>query len=689
VVRVQELCMHRFGRILSLIVCFQLAWGCQSNSPVTDTSSGPAAGYTEISGSVTLALMKVSEILIPSAAAADLAFRAKTLASKSSGFSAEGMSSTILESCNPEEVAVAAADRVSAAEVKVGAEQEAKKVARLVDYSDLSSPCLIKEIELNFSEDGKTASYKAQVENELVEDRVVALVYGDDEKGVYKNAIFSIEKGARIIKQHLSDESSVKAEILGTQIKNEVADLEFTDEVKSQIRDRIKELKEIEDFGFDLLGDKEKMISLLKDPSFKDSMITALIEARNTKESESESDASRVSAVYSEIINIGTNAASSSKIVDGVASFELNEFLHMKCSPDHVFVAKHGKKEYVLQFASSNSIVLEKMSSNWGRKAENGRFYFDPASEVSSLNGHIGKLFYVVRELMKELKTKISFKLILSDVEKKESDRSCSITIAPPSLDFAALENFNFKAYESPDEAMAAHKMLLEKLHSILVNKFSIEDGSVDEEESKVLEEQMNKAYEIITATQEKIAAYFKSFYAKSGLGLDLTKLSSFAIAGYKSPEEAREALRSIWQNLYQSFEEKLKLKVESKEISEEEMSQIRDFQIRLGKEQHHKVYLAINNYFHTLNLSKKLGIELSAVSGLDYKSYLSRDEAQDALKLANSDAQEKYKLMMESKIKSGEITQEESDKISKSEFEFSNNLYWTIYNAIEQFFNN
>jgi hypothetical protein len=684
--------MKKIGRILSFIVCFQLVWGCQP-APVKESSSGPASGYTELSGSVTLAFVKFTEMLVPSATAADLAFRSKALASKSSGFSAEGMSSVALESCTPKEVAediaVEVAEKAASSEVKAIPEEEAKKIARLVDYSDLSSPCLIKEIELKVSADGETATYNVQIENELVEDKVVALVYGDEDKGVYKNAIFSIEKGDRVIKQHLDDESSVKAEILGTQIKNEVAELEFNEEVKSQIRDRIKELKKIEDFGFDLLGDKEKMISLLKDSSFKDSMITALIEARNAKESESETDASRVSAVYSEIINIGTSAASSSKIVDGVASFELNEFLHMKCSPDHVFVAKHGKKEYVLQFASSNSIVLEKMSSKWGRKAENGRFYFDPASDVSSFNDHISKLFYVVRELMKELKTKISFKLILSDVEKKESDRSCSMTIAPPSLDFAALENFNFKAYESPNEAMDAHKMLLEKLYSSLVNKFSIDDGSLDENESKVLEEQLKKAEEIISAIQQKIIAYFKSVYANSGLGLDLSKLSSFAIAGYKSPEEARAALSSIWKNIYQSFEEKLKLKFEAKEISEDELGQIRDFQIRLGKEQHHKAYIAINNYFHSLNLSRKLGIELSAVSGLDYKSYSSREEAQDALKLAFSEAQEQYKIMMEGKIKSGEITQEESDKISNSEFEFSNNLYWTIYNTIDQFFNN
>ena len=673
--------MKKIGRILSLIVCFQLAWGCQSNAPVSESSSGPAAGYTELSGSVTLAFMKVSEMLIPSAAAQELAYRTKAFASKSSGFSAEGMSSTILESCNQEEVAVEAVDRVSAAEVKVGAEEEAKKVARLVDYSDLSSPCLIKEIELNLSADGETATYNVQIENELVEDKVVALVYGDEEKGVYKNAIFSIEKGDRVIKQHLDDESSVKAEILGTQILNEVADVEFTDEVKSQIRDRIKELKKIEDFGLDLLGDKEKMISILKDPNYKNDMINALIEARSAKEAEGETDAGSVSSIYSGILSVGSAAAEN-------GSVELKQFLSMECSPDHVFIAKYGDKEYQLKLQSSNKDALGHIAENFGYHLENGILAFKPMNNRDDLNRFTGEIFRISRVFIKEFKDKVSFKLIISDPEKKEADRSCNVTVAPPTLDFKAVGAFDFKSYATHREAMDALNVYLEKLKESFQNKLALDDGQVDEEEVKISDVQFDKLQGIGLDLEQKIFAYFKSSYASKGLGIDIAKLSSFNFKVFKTADEARTGLSEAWNNIYNSFQERINKKLEAKEISQQEYDEIRNFQIHLGKEQHHKIYLLINAYFHGLNVSKELGIDLISLTGLDYKSLSSSEEAHNALNEALGAELERYKQMMKVKLESNQISPEVHDQVVNFENDYANNMFWKIYNEIDQYFN-
>ena len=684
--------MKKIGRILSLIVCFQLAWGCQSNdAPVSGSSSGPSSGYTEISGSVTLAFIKISEVLIPSAAAADLAFRAKSLASKSSGFSAEGMSSTILESCNQEEVAVEAVDRVSAAEVKVGAEEEAKKVARLVDYSDLSSPCLIKEIELNLSADGETATYNVQIENELVEDKVVALVYGDEEKGVYKNAIFSIEKGDRVIKQHLDDESSVKAELLGTQIQSEIGDAEFTDDVKFQMRDRIKELKKIEDFGLDLLGDKEKMISLLKDPSFKDNMIAALIDARKVKESEGDNDANSVSDIYSQIISIGASAANTDESLDSDSEkprFELKEFIKMNCSPDHVFIAKHGRKEYILQITSSNTPVLEKLVSGWGNKVENGKSSFKPISEGGDLNGILGKIFWIARDLVRELKSNVNFKVIISDPEKKEPDQSCAMTIAPPTFNFSAIEKFDYKSYGHYNEALFAFENLLKKLQESLNNKFLVNDGQISDEENNSMAEQLEKSEEIIHKVREKMDAYFKSIFASKGLVFNLKPMTGFNFKEFKTLDEALIAHKMLWSKLVEDFESRIKRSLESKDINEDEASQIRQVGYSQGKELNSKIYFAIHDYFHALNVKKEIGVDSKSFLMFSFDEFENFDDARVAFEDYRNKAESDYKQMMEVKLKEGKLTPEEFDMILNQELNYLNQLYWKMYNEIYQHFN-
>ncbi len=648
--------MKKIGRILSLIVCFQLTWGCQPNAPVSDSSSGPAEGYTQLSGSVTLAFLKVTELLVPSAAA-------------QSSFTALDMASNIPGDCSVD---------ISAVPASV---EESKKVAHLIDYSDLTKPCRIKEIELKVSADGETAEYNVEIESSLVEDKVVALVYGDDENQVYKNAIFSIDKGDRIIGQHLNDESSVKAEILASQLISNFSGVEFSDDVKSDMRDRVKALKQIEDFGFDLLGDKDKMIALLKNPDLKGDLINALIQARDAKENEGESDASSISDAYSSVIAAGTNAASQ-------GGLELKDFLRMQCSPDHVFVAKYGSKGYVLQFASTDSESLQSIASQIGREVKNGRFSFEPFTEVGEFNGYIGKIFWIVRDEMQKLKTKISFKIIISDPEKKESDRSCILTIAPPGFDFEALEKFNFKAYGSFDEAMRGLEVLQKNLFGEFSNKLMLNDGQITEEESVFYNSQEEKAGAIVTSLREKINKYFKSFYASKGLGIDLGKFSAFKYKDFKSPSEARQALSDLWSLVYSNFKEKLSKKLEAKELTEEEFNKVFNFQVHLGKEQHSKIYQAINGYFHGIYASKEFVIDLKRYEAFDFKGFANREDAIKALEELNSINRDEYKQMMTHRLEASEISQEDFDLIFGFEMEVADNKYWEIYNVVNEYFN-
>lgn len=643
--------MKKIGRILSLIVCFQLAWGCNSNEAVTtgSSSSGPASGYTQLSGSVTLAFQKVTEALIPSAAAQN-------------SFSAADMVANLPADC---------ADAPKAAP-----SDKSKKVAHLIDYSDLNNPCRIKKIELNVAANGQSATYNVEIENSLVEDKVVALVYGDESNEIYKSSIFSIDKGVRVIKQHLNRETSVKAEILGKQLSGSYSGVEFTDDVKSEMKKRLKELKLLEDFGLDLIGDKEKMLTLLNDPKVKDGIIDSLILARDAKESEGEIDPNRLGDAY---INFVTSAEAAA--VD--TSVEVKDFISMKCTPDHIFVAKYGNKEYILQFASTNAKALEGVASRWGASVSNGRFYFDPESDVRSLNGHIGKLFWVVREVMEEMNEKIPFKIIISDVAKKEADRSCSVTIAPPSLDFAALQNFNYKAYSSYNEAIIGLEALYDGLFETLSSKFLLNGGEISDVESESYHLQAVKADGIVSALKVKILAYFKLYYFNAGLGIDFAKLSAFNYKLYKTPAESQQALSDFWSTLLKSFEEKISKKLEANEITKEEYSELRDFQIGTGKGIIESLNSAIVLYFHGLYLAKEFGVDITPLVNFDFATFPTLDDALKGFDSTKSRAQDDYKQMLSARLAANEITQSDFDIIFENEIEFLESTYNKIRDAI------
>jgi hypothetical protein len=661
--------MKKIGRILSLVVCFQLAWGCQSNDPVTASSSGPAEGYTELSGSVTLAFMKVTEMLVPSAVATVDSMRNKL--KKTSQNSAEHMANNLPLDCNVSEI------KSAEEEIK----KDSTRTAHLIDYSDLNNPCRIKEIKLQVSSDGETASYKLQIENELVEDKIVALVYGDDKNGVYKNAVFAIEKGTRVVKQHLNDESTVKAEVLSVQIQNEISGVEMTDEVKLQIKDRIKELKKIEDFGFDLLGDKEVMIAILNNPAVKDEMIKALIEARNAKEIEGEVDSSTISDAYTSLISAGTKAASE-------GGLKLKDFLRMQCSPDHVFVAKNGEKDYVLQFASVSSILLEQMSLRFGREVKNEKFSFEPSSEVHRFNDDIGKIFWNARDIIKEAKSKISFKLIISDPDEKESDRSCNITIAPPSFDFAALERFSFKGYETFDDAIRALEILQKHLFGAFSNKLLLDDSEISPVEEKLVESEKEKADAIVLSLRDKISNYFKSYYASNGLGMDRSKIAGLKYKEYKTPSEALQALSDVYLIAYASFKDNLYKKLEAKALTQEGFNRVFKFEVKLSDLQRSVVDHDITTYFHGIYVLKDLAIDFKDIDSFNFNDYETRDEAMKALDELKAIVDEDYKQVMKKKFEAANISREEFDNIISFELEVANDKFWEVSNDLNEYFN-
>ncbi len=554
--------MKKIGRILSLVVCFQLAWGCNTNSPVTtgSSSSSSSSSFVELSGSVTLAFHKVSEMLIPSAAAG-------------SAFSASGMAANIPKNCD------GSAD-----------EEIEGPVAHLIDFTDASNPCQIKVFKLKISaKDASIADYKIQVDADLVEDRVIALVYGDDDKGIYKNAILNIDKGTKIIKQHLDDESTVKAEILGTQLENEFSGVTIDSDVKLQMKERVRQLKKIEDFGFDFLGDKDKLLLLFKDPAVKAQMMKAMIQVREAKELEGEVFAEKLNTAYSNLISVSIGSG-----IEG-------EFTNMNCSPGHIFIAKHSKKEYVLQLSSTNANLVLDVASRWGQTPKNGVFSLRPMAEESDLNGHIGKLFYVVREFMNKIEAKVTFKILLVDPEKKEADRSCNISLAPPALDISAIQSFNYKAYSSPLDAIRALELLMMKLQKSLERKLTLDDGVISDADSALIDSESVKAKESYADTIEKLNAHFKALNAADGVGLDSSKLSSFSFKSYKSAEEAKEALSQIYKNSYDLFQKSLSQKLDSKKMTEEEYDQLLKFEVSLADEIYSFKQNAIDEYFNGL----------------------------------------------------------------------------------------
>lgn len=652
--------MKTIGRVLSLIVCLQLGMSCNPGSQVSSgnlNSTGPSAGFIELSGNVTLAFIKVSEILVPTASAADL----------DTGYSAESMATNVPADCK---------------DIQINKNQEKDKstrLAHLIDLSDYTNPCRLKEIQLKVSADGSTASYKIEIESELIEDKIVGIVFGDDENQVYKNAIFAVEKGARIVKQHLNDETSVQSEILGLHLKNEFSGLELNDQVKTQFKERIKALKQFEDFGFDLLGDKNKMIRLLKNPKYRDNLIQALLDARIAKELEGEKSESEIVEIYNRLINLGTEAANEGNV-------ELQDFMSMKCSSENVFVSKYGKKEYAVQF-SAEPAILQAVSERWGIQPENGRFTVRITPEATDINGHIGKLFWVVREEMAKSKSEINFKIIIADPEKKEADLSCNLSIAPPSFDLDSLESFNFKAYRNFDEALTGLKSLFERLGASLENKFLIGDNSINEEESILLDAERVKAEEAMIKVTEIISDYFNSLNASRGLSLDVKRIKDFNFKAYSSPQQARDGLSVIWDKVYSSFKDKMTELLEAKELSQSEFDRIFNYEIHQGKLQNEKTYFAINNHFHGLYVAKKMSMDTHKISSLDYKSLSSFEEAINALGSTRDAVYANYKQLMQTNIKNGLITPEEADAIIIFENELTENAYWTIYSQIEQHF--
>lgn len=289
--------MKRISRIISLIVCFQLTWGCGQNSWLSSNgSSGPAEGFTELSGTVSLALNKVTETLIPSAMAQDTELKSVDAAQKISVTFPYCIESKSDPAAEPviELNKVDSFDAVSkSADTAVASHFQKKQVsvpvANLIDYSDLNNPCIIKEIELKLTADEKITSYSysVEIESSLIENKVVAVVVGNEGDDSYGRAMFTIEKGERTIKQNLNTETSMKADILVTQLVKEYAGAEMNDEKKSEIKNRIKELKAFEDFGFDLCGGKEEIFNLMKNhPLLKLNIMEQLIFLRNAKAEE-------------------------------------------------------------------------------------------------------------------------------------------------------------------------------------------------------------------------------------------------------------------------------------------------------------------------------------------------------------------------------------------------------------------
>lgn len=677
--------MQKFGRVLSLIVCFQLAWGC-SPAPTSSSSSGPANGFVELSGSVDLAFTKVLEVLIPSAAAdGEMYTKAKSVSSQ---FSAEGMAAYIVKECG-EEAAAAVADTEAAVleaapAVDAGVKTEIEKpaiVANLMDLTDPGNPCRIMEIKLKTSSSEATVGeYKIDVAADLVQDKILAIVYVDEEKGFYGNALLNIDVSDRKIQQHINKESSAKAEIVGGLFQKEFDGVEISDEVKSQMKVRYKELKINDDFGFDFLGDKEKMIALLQDPAYKDELIAALIEARQLKEADGESNSDEVSAAYSSVVSIGQQAAIDGKIA-------LDDFIKLSCSLNHAFVAKRGEKNYAIKFASSNSDAFKIISDKFGLIVEDGRATLIETYDQDQINNTLSKFFYISHSIMNDLATKITLKLFVSDPESKEPERSCIVEIAPPTFNVAAIESFNFKIYENYDNALKALQVHFDNLTNSLTNKFLLYDGSVTEQELELSNSQILKAESIMTAMRVKIFEYFKYFYASQGLGIDLRKLIAFDYKAYKTHDEAYQGLSDVWTIVYSAFETNVKKKLEAKEISESEYNDIMNFEIGLGKQQHSKTYNLIMTYFHTLNVGKGLAIDLTVLNSFDFKSLQSSKEAHADCGAIFAKSQDLYKQNLYEKLKAEIITPEEFDSIYNFEMDYANRVYWDMYNQIDEYY--
>ena len=677
--------MQKFGRILSLIVCFQLAWGC-SPAPTSSSSSGPAKGFIELSGSVDLAFTKVLEVLIPSAAAAgEMYAKAK---SDSSQFSAESIAKHTVQECGTEAAAAVADTEAAVLEaapaVDAAVETVIEKpapVAYLMDLTDPSNPCRIMEIKLETSSSEATvAEYKINVATNLVQDRILAIVYFNEEKGIYKNALLDIEGSDRKIEQHINKESSAKAEIVGGLFEKEFVGVEISNEVISQMKERFKEFKKSDDFGLDFLGDKKKMIDLFQDPDYKQQLLAALIQARQLNEKKEESSSDEVSAAYSSVVSIGQKAATEGKI-------ELEDFIKLSCSLNHAFVAKLGVKNYVIRFASSNSDAFKIISDKFGLKVEDGRATLIETNDQDQINNTLSKFFFTTHNIMNYLATKITLKLFVSDPESNEPERSCIVEIAPPAFNVAALENFNFKIFENYDNALKALQVHFDNLTNSLTNKFLLYDGSVTEQELELSNSEIVKAEAIMPAIRVKIFEYFKYFYASQGLGIDLRKLIGFEYKTYKSSDEAFKAADEVWNIIYSEFKGYLYKKLEANEISQLEFEQIFNFEIRLAKEQNEKTRSAISDYFHALNTIKGVAIDLSILINLDFQSLQSSEEAHAACKATFAKSQDIYKQKLYDKLKAEIISQEEFDSIYNFEMGYANSVYWEMYNQIEEYY--
>lgn len=213
--------MRSLARCLHFILIFQLLWGCQASGGGSPISTKKTSGGTPGGGA----------------------------ASNSTSMEIEGVISSVMRNFSLFEEAHAAEGDVN-----------------IYDISDMSAPVLLEKLSIS-----GTNTFNVKLENTL---KLIKIEFVAKDAVSSRNYLMNVNQGSDKVTIDVNEENHFKASIIERQLELELANnLLAPEEIHSRFERILSE--EIEG-TLSTLGNREMVVNLLKDPSYRSDTVEIL-----------------------------------------------------------------------------------------------------------------------------------------------------------------------------------------------------------------------------------------------------------------------------------------------------------------------------------------------------------------------------------------------------------------------------